>query len=224
MHDKRYRLVIFDWEGTLSDTVGQILNCVALESQRLQFGPFDEALARQSVDLGLVNAVKKVFSHLSVRQHNELLTAVQHELMKRHGETYLMPGAKEIIQRIDNAAILLAIATNKGHQSLQRALASSHLDAYFSTTRSASKTALKPDPLMILQILEELDISADEALMIGDSSADIEMAQRVRMDSIGVNFYHRDEQHLLEAGALVVFDNFQDLALYLQLPELRADI
>ena len=64
---KPYRLVVFDWEGTLGDTLGQILNTVANEARRLQFGVLDEQLARQSVELGLVLAMKKTFPHVVIR-------------------------------------------------------------------------------------------------------------------------------------------------------------
>lgn len=218
MKEKAYRLVIFDWEGTLSDTLGLVLNCVRTEAQLLNLGTFNEAKARQYVDLGLVNTVKKVFSHSTVEQQNALLDAVQCKLMRQHGQTYLFPGAKELVQSIHHANIKLAIASNKSQLGLQRALERSGLNDYFPITRSASTCSPKPDPEMVNQILDEFKIAACDAVMIGDSTIDMEMAKKINMDAIGVNFYHKIDSNLSNAGAKIVFDNYDALADFLHLP------
>lgn len=217
--NKRYRLVVFDWEGTLSDTLGLVFHCVAEEARRLNFGEMDEELARQSVELGLVMAIKKVFPHLVSEQHEQLLNAVQQSLMSRQNEVYLIPGAKDIVMRLHGAGVGLAIATNKGQQGLQRALHSTGLDTYFSVTRSAGQAPSKPHPRMLQEIIMELGLSVQDALMVGDSVTDMEMANSVGMDAVGVNFNHQQPELLLAAGALAVFDDYRLLADYLHLPD-----
>ncbi|MDP1601940.1 MAG: HAD-IIIA family hydrolase [Legionella sp.] len=214
---KRYRLVVFDWEGTLSDTLGQVLNCVAVEARRLNFGELNEEVARQSVELGLVNAIKKVFPTLTLYQHEQLLSAVQHSLMSKHSDVYLIPGAMALVRRIHLAGIDLAIATNKGQQALQRALSRTGLDEFFKVTRSAGQTAPKPATEMLDEIVQAFAIPVEDALMIGDSTTDMEMANNFGMDAIGVNFYHQSSESLLDAGALAVFDDYQRVADFLQL-------
>lgn len=215
---KPYRLVVFDWEGTLGDTLGQILNTVATEAKRLQFGELDEQLARQSVELGLVLATKKVFPHLNEKQQEELLLAVHHALAARATEVYLIPGAKGIAQRLHDAGIYLGIASNKGQQSLHRVLQVSELDQLFQVTRSAGQASPKPCSQMLEEIMAEFDVTAEETLMVGDSVTDIEMAKNIGVDAIGVDFYHQQEAALRAAGALEVFDDYQHVADYLQLP------
>jgi phosphoglycolate phosphatase len=214
---KRYRLVVFDWEGTLSDTLGQVLNCVAVEARRLSFGELNEEIARQSVELGLVNAIKKVFPDLTLWQHEQLLNAVQQSLMSKHSDVYLIPGAMELVRRIHQTGIDLAIATNKGQQALQRALHRTGLDEFFTVTRSAGQTAPKPSTEMLDEIVQAFMIPVEDALMIGDSITDMEMAKNFGMDAIGVNFYHQASESLLAAGALQVFDDYQKVADFLQL-------
>lgn len=215
MNKKKYQLIIFDWEGTLSDTLGQVLDSVATEAARLGFGSFNPEIARLSFEIGLVNAIKRLFPELSPLEQHELIEAVQRNLMSRHGETFLIPGAKQLISALSHAQILLAIATNKGHQGLHRALLNSGLAPFFNITRSASQTAPKPDPTMLIEILDELVILPENALMIGDSAIDMEMAGRLKMDAIGVNFYHQDGEELLRAGALQVFNDYRLLADFL---------
>ncbi|MGQ3892452.1 HAD family hydrolase [Legionella sp. CNM-4043-24] len=216
---KQYDLVIFDWEGTLSDTLGQVLNCVAEEARRLGFGELDEEVARQSVELGLVHAIKKVFPALSLPQYDQLIEAVQHSLMSRHSDVYLIPGALAIVERLHKAGVTMAVATNKGSQSLQRAMHLTGLDKYIPYTRCAGQFPPKPSPDMVEDLLLELGVSAKSALMVGDSISDIEMANSIQMDAIGVNFYDKDPSSLLSAGAVNVFDDYTLLADYLQLSE-----
>ena len=212
---KRYRLVVFDWEGTLSDPLEFVLNCIAVEAKRLRFGDMDEILARHSVEHGLINTVRRVFPHLTAFQYDMLLDSVQQSLMLRHGEVALVPGAKELVHALQQAGIDLAIATNRGERSLHRALQVSGLEEYFRVTRSAGQVPPKPCPQMLQEILMIFSVSAGDALMIGDSLADMEMAASIGMDAIGVNFYYQHASELLAAGALAVFDNYQALSEYL---------
>ena len=213
-----YRLVVFDWEGTLGDTLGQILHTVAVEARRLQLGELDEQVARQYVVLGLVMAVRKIFPHLSLHQQEQLLDAVQLALLRNPLDIFLMTGAKEMLQQIHDAGISLAIATNKGQQSLRRVLQATGLDLLFTSTRSAGQVPAKPCPQMLIEIMDECGVTAVETLMVGDSVADIEMARAIGVDAVGVDFYHQEESNLRAAGAMQVFDDYKQLATFLRLP------
>src|SRR3989442_2203786 len=71
---------------------------------------------------------------------------------------------------------LLAIATGKSRRGLERALQASGLESYFSASRCADETTPKPDPSMLLEIMDELSKPVEQALMISDTSHDIEIA------------------------------------------------
>ncbi len=213
--NRPYRLVVFDWEGTLGDTLGLILNTVAVEAKRLHFGELDEKLARQYVVLGLVVAVQKIFPRLSLHQHEQLLHAVQHALATHPHDVFLIPGAKEIVEQLHSAGLDLAIATNKGQHSLQRALQTAGIDAFFKITRSAGQVPPKPCPQMLEDIMTACGVTPLETVMIGDSVTDMEMAKQAGVDAIGVDFYHQQAASLSAAGALRVFDDYPQLANYL---------
>lgn len=217
---KSYRLVIFDWEGTIGeDTIGQVLNALDIETNKIHLGPINRQIAREYIDLGLVKAITKIFPALSAQQYEYLLAAVQQTLTACAMDVCLIAGAKTVIQQMADAGINLAIATSKGQQSLQRALQHSGLDAFFKVTRSAAQTAPKPSPLMLEEILNEFAATPQQTLMIGDSVADMEMAMAIEIDAIGVDFYHLQKAQLLAAGALHVFDDYQQVARFLQLGE-----
>ncbi len=214
-----YQLIVFDWEGTISDTLGLILHTVAAEAHHLGFGDIDPYQARQYVDLGLVQALRKVLPHLSLGQHEQLLQAVQRAMVTRPTEVCLIPGAREIIQQMHDAHIDLAIASNKGQHSLARALHSTGLDTLFKVTRCAGQVSAKPNPQMLEEIMDEFGQKPSTTLMIGDSTTDIEMAKSINVAAIGVDFYHQNKEILKAAGALIVFDDYQSLAQFLKLPQ-----
>ncbi len=213
-----YQLIVFDWEGTISDTLGLILHTVSTEAYNLGFGDVDPYQARQYVDLGLTPALRKLFPHLSLVQQEQLIQAVQYAMMTRPTEVCLLPGAREAIQSIYNAHLDLAIASNKGQHSLARALQATHLDSLFKVTRCAGQVPAKPCPQMLEEIMEELGQTSSATLMIGDSVTDIEMATKINVTAIGVDFYHQNKEVLMAAGALDVFDNYQSLIQFLKLP------
>jgi len=213
-----YQLVVFDWEGTLGDPLGHVHDALKNEAEALGLGAYDVQLARRFVSLGLDKAVRKIFPDLALYQYERLLTGVQQALVSNHGSVYLFPGARRLIERLHQAGIDMAIATNRGSQALQRALQASELEAFFPVTRSADQAPAKPCPQMLEEILELTGVHAEKTLMIGDSTADIEMASAIHVPSIGVDFYEQQGNDLQAAGALRVFDDFAAIERYLGLP------
>lgn len=214
-----YQLIVFDWEGTISDTLGLILYTVATEARNLGFGDVDPYLARRYVDLGLAQALRKIFPHLSLTQQEHLIQAVQRTMITRPAEVCLIPGARETIQAIHDANIDLAIASNKGQHSLARALHSTGLDSLFKVTRCAGQAPPKPSPQMLEEIMEVFGQNPSTTLMIGDSATDMEMAKSINVRAVGVDFYHQNAETLKAAGAFAVFDDYQLLAQFLKLPQ-----
>ncbi len=214
---KSYRLVIFDWEGTLADTLGPILHMITEAAQLLQAGDFDQRQAREYASLGLGHAIKKLFPQLSSQQHQCLLRDIQNKLAKSSAAVTLVPGARALLDQLVKHNVQLAIATNKGHAALVRALQATDLTDYFKVTRSAGQVPAKPCPQMLEEIMTSYQASPHEAVMIGDSLADIEMAQLAGIDAIGVNFESTHGTDLHTAGAIAVFDEYAELARYLQL-------
>lgn len=210
------RLVVFDWEGTLIDTLGQIVDTVFFQAKRLGFGEVDKALVRQNVHLGLVNAVHKWFPNLTLTQQEKLLQNVQQAMLSKPAAICLMDGVIPLLDMLTEAGVLLAIATNKGQASLQRALLAAKLTPYFITTRSAGQAPPKPCPQMLEEIMDFCDTDTSNTIMIGDSTTDMEMAKAIGVKALGVDFYHQQKDALIAAGASLVFDDYDLLSDYLK--------
>lgn len=214
---KSYKLIVFDWEGTIADTLGLILHTVAREAKRLGFGEINAESARKYVYLGLDNALKKLFPHLTLQQYESLIDSVQNSTLLRSTEVCLIPRVRDCIEHLHKNSLNLAIATNRGHQSLQRALNASGLAEYFKVTRCAGQVPAKPCPQMLEEIIEIFGETPQTTLMIGDSPTDIEMAHNINVDAIGVDFYHQGTEALKDAGALAVFDDYDQVLKFLHL-------
>jgi phosphoglycolate phosphatase len=219
MTSNAYRLVVFDWEGTLADTLGQILHTVLAESKALGFGTFNPLDARQYVNLGLSRVVQKLFPNLSLAQQEQLLQSVQQAMVSRPLEVCLIPGAREFMTQLSQAHIFMAVASNKSQPALQRAILAAGLGHVFAVTRSAGQVPPKPCPQMLQEIMDFCGVNNRQTLMIGDSSLDIEMANAVDVTALGVDFYHQQSQLLLDSGACRVFDNYDEVAIFLNLKE-----
>ncbi len=213
---KQYKLVVFDWEGTIAeDGLGQMIQILTKEANDMHLGAFDQSVARRCIGLGVSGAVKQLFPALYLYQQEQLAAAVQSKLALSAVEVILVDGAKQTIQSLHAGGVQLAIATNKGHVSLQRVLQMTALESYFAVTRSASQVPPKPCPQMLEEIMETLQIGPEETLMIGDSQSDMQMAVAAGADGVGVDFYQTQHDELLMAGALHVFNDYQQINAFL---------
>lgn len=216
---KKYRLIVFDWEGTLGDTLGQMLDILKEKAENLQLKVPDTNVIRQSLIFGLNIAIKRLFPVLDTQQSLQLLNAVQQQYVVAPTLEYLLPGAKDFVILLKENNFNIAIATNKSKTSLERVLKATSMHGFFTVTRCAGQSLPKPAPDMLNDIMDSFNISPYETLMIGDSLSDIQMANAAGVDSIGVNFYGQEDlkEELLSCNALAVFDNYNDLAKYLGL-------
>jgi phosphoglycolate phosphatase len=183
----------------------------------LGLGAMDLLMARKSVGFGLIPAINRLFPNASLHQQEILFSAVNSALTKSDTRASVINGAFDLVERAFNAGYFLAIATNKGQQSLHRILHTSGLDKYITATRCAGQVPAKPCPQMLQELMDIFDVQSEETLMIGDSVSDIEMAQALGVDSIGVDMYQLSTPELLAAGAQIVCANYSQVAAFLQL-------
>ncbi|XID74707.1 HAD-IA family hydrolase [Alkanindiges sp. WGS2144] len=183
---RRFDLVIFDWDGTLFDSVSQIVSSLQWAAQQYQIDLCPEA-ARNIIGLGLPEAMQALFP-----QHVELQPYIQaeyasHYVANSHTQRWFT-GVDDLLEQLTSCGMLLAVATGKSRAGLDRVLVQTESERYFVATRCANETCSKPDPLMLEQLLAQTGVSVERAVMVGDSSYDMEMAQRMNMARIGVSY------------------------------------
>lgn len=204
-----YKLLIFDWDGTLMDSSDRIVSSMQCAAKALALPIPDKKAIRNIIGLSLEQANNLIIPGISAA-NNVLL---QHEYSKQYSQldktaTPFYPGVLESLARLKRKGYVLAVATGKSRRGLDRVLAEANLTQLFEITRGADEAKSKPDPLMLSQILQTLQINVTQALMIGDTSYDLEMAQQIGMPSIGVSYGMHSVERLNTFNPVIVADKF----------------
>ncbi len=189
------RLAIFDWDGTLMDSVGRIVSCVQGAARDCELAVPTPTQVRQIIGLSLDVAMSRLFPLCSdsgatsdERQIAALFDRYRHHYLHDATPSPLFAGAGELLHDWQSQGLQLAVATGKSRRGLDRVLDETGLRPLFVTSRGADEANSKPDPLMLEQILAELGLSPRQAVMIGDSVHDMAMAEAICMPRIGVTW------------------------------------
>jgi len=212
---KQYELLIFDWDGTLMDSAGFIVDSIQKACADLGIPVPDERACRQIIGLGLIQALQALLPDLPEGDYPRLVERYRHHYLGRDAEIPLFEGVKEGIRDLHAAGFTLAVATGKSMKGLERALDYAGLRAYFSATRCADQTHSKPHPAMVEEILDELMLGKQQALVIGDTSHDMLMAANAGVDRIGVTYGAHLPEDLHEHAPVAVLDSFSEVKTWL---------
>ncbi|MFC3903526.1 HAD-IA family hydrolase [Acinetobacter marinus] len=203
-------LIIFDWDGTLFDSVGQIVRSLQFAAQQFQQPLLDDD-AKSVIGLGLPEVMQRLFPQVP-ELHEQILTDYAQHYVANSGSDVWFDGVAELLDVLKAQGKLLAVATGKSRKGLDRVLAQTQSEDIFVATRAASETRSKPDPSMLQEILNVTGVPADRALMVGDTSYDLEMAQKINMPRVGVSY---------GVHAVEVLERFAPVAIVGSVAELR---
>lgn len=190
----RYRCLIFDMDGTLLDTRAAML--LALNEVLAERGlPVPTAAQLEgSLHYGLPAMLTQALEYAPERLEHRLDPAHRSALEAQLMETYLLQtaakvhvyaGAAELLQRLQDDGVWMAICTNQSERSAQRLLAASGLRTYFQAVVGGDTFACrKPDPTPLLWLIEQSGLPPGQAVMVGDSEVDVRCAQRAGVDII----------------------------------------
>lgn len=212
-----YKLLIFDWDGTLADSAAQIVGAMQGAIGALGLPPREDAAIRDLIGLSLSDGMQRLYPQLDTADLLRLLDGYrQHFVGSGHNEAPLFRGTLMALQELYGQGYRLAVATGKSRPGLRRSLEHHQLlKPLFSITRTADETAPKPDPRMLGEILEEEQIDAGDALMIGDTEYDAEMARAIGMPMLGVACGVHEPGRLRAAGALALIEQVRELPAWL---------
>lgn len=202
-----YDLIVFDWDGTLMDSTAVIAGSIQAACRDLEIPVPDEQTARHVIGLGLDQALRYAVPSLSEEMRPALVARYRHHFLAQDQQIPLFDQASEIVMELHAGGYQLAVATGKSRAGLERVLASSKLQPYFHATRTADQTFSKPHPAMLLEIMEELGVSAARTLMIGDTSHDILMAQNAGVDVVAVSHGAHPAEALQALNPLVLVED-----------------
>ncbi len=209
-------MIIFDWDGTLCDSVEHIVAAMQGAATELGLNAPTAADTRNIIGLGLPQGVARLFPGLPEAQRREFEQAYSRQYIAHEAAPpRLFPGALDTLEALKSRGLEVAIATGKSRRGLDRILKLFNLSEFFHATRCADETRSKPHPLMIEQILKARKVEPHRALMVGDTEYDLEMATNAGVASVGVSFGVHDTDRLRSHRPLAIVDALPEL---LELP------
>lgn len=209
---KAIRLAIFDWDGTLMDSVGRIVACVQGAARDCGEPVPTAQETHQIIGLSLEVGMPRLFNLPQGGERAQALIArYRHHYLHDDTPSPLFAGASDLLHNWHEQGIALAVATGKSRRGLDRVLDETGLRPLFAATRGADEANSKPDPLMLVQILDELGLAPHQALMIGDSVHDMAMAEALQMPRLGVTWGVHDRARLAEHHPVAIVDTMDEL-------------
>jgi phosphoglycolate phosphatase len=185
-----YKLLIFDWDGTLVDSIARIVEAMHRAADSCALPRRDDEAVKGIIGLALPEAVRVLYPDLRESVAVDRFTRVYSEcyLLLESEPSELFAGVGESLQAFREQGYRLAVATGKSRHGLDRVLAGRGWRDYFDVTRCADESASKPHPLMLEQILRHFQLQPQQALMVGDSIFDLQMAHNAGMQSVAVGY------------------------------------
>ncbi|MBF0657280.1 HAD-IA family hydrolase [Psychrobacter sp. NG25] len=180
-------LIIFDWDGTLMDSIGLIVESMHAAGQAHGFQTTDKAV-QDIIGLSLMNGIEILYPQASESQKLAIQQSYADYYIANSHSTPLFAPIESMLQILQAQGKKLAVATGKKRKGLDRVLDASESHHYFVVTRCADEAGSKPDPQMLIDILEYTQQQIANAVFIGDSIYDIQMATQLGMTSIAVDY------------------------------------
>ena len=212
-----YSLIVFDWDGTLIDSESRIVGCMKSAIADMALPEREDHRLSNIIGLGLPEAIQMLFPGLD--------DSTMQQLIKLYGQYFvtadttpspLFPGIEAMLQKLQAMDLHLAVATGKSRKGLARVFNNTKLDKYFIASRCADETQSKPHPQMLCELMEELSVSPQRTLMVGDTAFDMDMAARAGVDSVAVSYGVHELDQLTEHGPRYVADTADELIGWIQ--------
>ena len=219
MTDTPLRLVVFDVDGTLIDSQDFIVEAMNRAFAEMGVACPTRAEVLSIVGLSLHDAIERLVPSMSQTEVAEATRKYKDMFIKLRAEkggeaaAPLYPGARQALDALHKQdEVLLGIATGKARRGLDHAYDAHDLRRFFVTSQTADNHPSKPHPSMLHAALSETGAEAANAVMIGDTSFDMEMGRAAGYRTIGVTWGYHPREGLLAAGADLLIDTYAELS------------
>ena len=208
-YPRKYKCLIFDWDGTLMDSAGLIVNAVRSAAEHAGLSVPEPDNVRVGIGTSFDAQYQRLFgaeSQDSYASFKDLFYAFYNKEMPK-----LYPGVEKLLADLEGQGYYLAIATSGSRRMLNDMFLAYNVEQYFALTCTADEFNAKPDPEMLKYIMSVLDVDESNTIMIGDSVNDVYAAKNAGIDCLGVTGGVGSGDDLLGAGAMDVIADICDI-------------
>ncbi len=209
---EQYKLIVFDWDGTLMDSIERIVSSMQQAANECGLAVPCDQTTKAIIGLGLSEAISVLFPKRTWVQESQLIT----EYKRQYRELNTTPSplfeyADTLLDALKADNRILAVATGKGREGLQRVWQETNMARYFDSSICSDEAQSKPHPQMLHCLLREFDLQPEQAVMIGDSKHDLKMAANAGVDSIGVTMGVDDKHELIKYNPKAIVHSLEEL-------------
>lgn len=215
----KYKAVLFDLDGTLLNTIGDIAGAMNHALKQHGFSTHSDEAYYDMVGWGLDVLTERALP--ADAELEKLRPSIKKEWMQYYREhpadrTVAYEGVEELLSALVEANVSLGVLTNKPHEMAEQAVAALLPERYFAAIIGLDdRFPRKPDPTSLLHMLEQVRVAPGEACMVGDSEVDMETARNAGVAAVAVSWGFRTLETLREAGADVTVHSAKELQGYL---------
>lgn len=199
-------LLIFDWDGTLIDSSQKIIDCMHRAAETSGMPKLSDQTVKGIIGLGMMELIGTLYPDSEQEDKERFRDHYsKHYVEADQIPCDFFPGVMDTLEGLKTQGHQLAVATGKSRRGLSRVMTNTQLSNFFDGSRCADETRSKPHPLMLEELLLEFSCDPDQALMVGDTVFDMEMAQRANMPRIAVSYgaHHHDELSEFDPKAII---------------------
>ena len=205
------KIIIFDFDGTLCDTRKNIIIAFRATMERLGLDMRDEATCGATIGLTLHDGFKAMYPTMSDAEAAHCVDTYREIFAERRRELIppLFPNVREVLTELHARGFILTIASSRLYDSIMLFLREHGIEELFSyVVGSDSVTHHKPHPEPVLMTLKALDVSADDAIVVGDMPLDVAMGRGAGVRTVAVTYGNATREELEAAEADFVIDSF----------------
>lgn len=216
----RKKAVIFDLDGTLSDSIASIKYCADRAVAPFGYGPYSTEQYKQFVGDGAANLIRRCLAAGGDEEqvHFQEAYAAYRELFKRDCMYQVKPyaGIPELLAALKEQGIRIAVLSNKPHSETVRVIRDLFGDGCFDAIQGQEPgLAIKPSPEGAFRILKAWGLSADEILYLGDTCTDMRTGKALGAFTVGALWGFRDRKELEDNRADAIIAHPLELLSYL---------
>lgn len=208
------KLIVFDFDGTLGDTLELILKCNHETRRRMGAPVIPDSTIISTIGIPLWDGIKEMNPGISeadipawMKMYREVFDGLKHQIVP-----VLFPGVKETLAGLHKKGIILTVASSRGRESLNDFLQAMGIAPYFDYVLGAEDVVnAKPNPEPVLKTLGRFGVIGPECLVVGDMPVDIQMGLGAGAVTCGVTFGNSSREALSAAAANYVIDSFDKL-------------